>query len=108
MPAALLNNGLAASLASGGRLSGLLAAGTSTPAARSLTWAIDPALLADAATMTKPYRVGSTPTCAARGPDTASPAAAAWLAGLRSATAGQPVFVTPYADADVAALTGPA
>ena len=28
-----------------------------------------------------------------------------WLAGLTSATAGQPVFVTPYADVDVAALS---
>ena len=47
----LLNNGLAASLASGGRLSGLLQAGDNYASSAHLTWAIDPALLANAATM---------------------------------------------------------
>jgi Family of unknown function (DUF6049) len=103
----LVDNGLAASLASGGRLSGLLEAGRQYASSASLTWAIDPALLADAATMTKPYRVVSAVRNGAcqgkRQP--ASRAAADWLAGLTSVTAGQPVFVTPYADADIAALT---
>jgi len=105
---ALVDNGLTASLASGGRLSGLLEAGSQYASSASLTWAVDPALLADAATMTKPYQVVTAVRNGAcqgkRQP--ASPAAAAWLAGLDSATAGQPVLVTPYADADIAALTG--
>jgi uncharacterized protein DUF6049 len=99
----LLNNGLAASVATGGRLSGLLQAGATYSASAHLTWAIDPALLANLTTMTKPYTVGS------GGCDTttqrASSAASSWLTGLKSATAGQPVFLTPYADADIAALT---
>ncbi len=104
----LVDNGLAASLATGGRLSSLLEAGSQYASRASLTWAIDPALLADAATMTKPYQVVTTVrngACQGKKLLT-SQAAAAWLAGLRSATAGQPVFVTPYADADIAALTG--
>ncbi len=103
----LVDNGLAASLASGGRLSGLLEAGSQYARSASLTWAIDPALLANVATMTKPYQVVSTVhngACLGK-KQSASQAAAAWLAGLTSATAGQPVFVTPYADADIAALT---
>ena len=103
----LVNNGLAASLASGGRLSGQLEAGSQYAGSASLTWAIDPALLADVATMTKPYQVVTTVrngACQGK-KQPASQAAAAWLAGLKSATAGQPVFVTPYADVDIAALT---
>jgi len=99
----LLNNGLAASLASGGRLSGLLQAGRQYADIARLTWAIDPALLADVTTMTRQYQVGGAGCQGKSKP--ASQAAAAWLTGLRQATAGQPFFVTPYADADIAALT---
>ena len=99
----LLNNGLAASLASGGRLGELLQAGSQYASTAQLTWAIDPELLANVNTMTKPYTVGDLGCGGAAKP--ASQAAASWLAQLKSATAGQPVFVTPYADADVAALT---
>jgi Family of unknown function (DUF6049) len=106
----LLNNGLAASLASGGRLRGLLQAGSMYASDAHLTWAIDPALLANAATMTKPYTV-TAPSKVRAGQcggtkERASPAADDWLKELKSATAGQPVFVTPYADADIAALIG--
>jgi hypothetical protein len=101
----LLNDGLAASLASGGRLNGLLQAGLQYATSAQLTWAVDPALLDNAATMTKPYVVvGSGGECSGA-PERASPAATSWLARLKTATAGQPMFVTPYADADVAALT---
>jgi Family of unknown function (DUF6049) len=102
---ALLTNSLARSLASGGRLSQLLAAGMS-PAGQSaqLTWAIDPALLADARTMTTPYLVGGTATCAHAVSHPASPGAQAWLRSVRSVTGQQDFFVTPYADVDVAAL----
>jgi hypothetical protein len=110
----LLNNGLAASFGSGGRLAGLLQAGRSYTQSAQLTWAIDPALLANAATMSKAYAVGGVAGChgPARpggpdslGPERASQPAIDWLAGLKSATAGQQVFVTPYDDADIAALT---
>jgi hypothetical protein len=99
----LLNNGLAGSVATGGRLSGLLQAGAIYSSSAHLTWAIDPALLANLSTMTKPYVVGDggCGTTTQR----ASSAAASWLTQLKSATAGQPVFLTPYADADIAALT---
>ena len=99
----LVNNGLAASLGSGGRLGELLADGASYAAKAHLTWAIDPALLANAQTMTSPYQVGGNSQC--NGPTKpANRAAAAWLAQLKSVTAGQPVFVTPYADVDAVAL----
>jgi uncharacterized protein DUF6049 len=101
----LRTKSLAASLAAGGRLAGLLAAGRAYAARAQLTWAIDPALLASAQTMTAPYRVGGTATCTGQRTRPASQAARAWLTGVRSATAGQPVFVTPFADVDVAALS---
>ena len=101
--AGLLNNGLAASLG-GGRLSGLLDAGRAYASSAHLTWAIDPALLANATTMSKPYRAGRVAGCGgAQQP--ASHAAGTWLGQLRSATADQPVLLTPYDDADIAALT---
>lgn len=118
---------LAQSLASGGRLSDLVGAGQVTAgqaeavasqaslsrAARSVasrsalarssqslasfdgvTWAIDPALLANANALT---------TCGGSHPAWAR-AAQAWLAQVRSATAGQPLFVTPYGDPNLTAL----
>jgi Family of unknown function (DUF6049) len=105
----LLNNDLAASFASGGRLDGLLSAGSAYAATAHLTWAVDPALLASAQTMSKSYRAGGgaagcgTSSRPAKS-EPASQAAATWLANLKSATAGQPMFVTPYDDADIAAL----
>ena len=102
--AGLLNDGLSASFGSGGRLAGLLAAGRSYSSSAQLTWAIDPALLANASTMSGAYRVGGPGGCGGS-PQPPSEAARAWLAGLKSATAGQQVFVTPYDDADIAALT---
>jgi Family of unknown function (DUF6049) len=99
----LLNDGLDSSLASGGRLNGLLQVGSEYSGAAHLTWAIDPALLANVNTMTKPYTAGDGGCGGAAKP--ASQNAESWLAQLKSATTGQPVFVTPYADADVAALT---
>jgi hypothetical protein len=105
----LLNNNLAASFASGGRLNGLLSAGIAYASTAHLTWAVDPALLSSAATMSKPYSAGGGDAgCGTRSQpaksEPASSAAAAWLATLKSATSGQPMFVTPYDDADVAAL----
>jgi hypothetical protein len=99
----LLNNGLNSSLATGGRLNDLLQVGSEYSGTAHLTWAIDPALLANVDTMTKPYATGNGGCGGATKP--ASQNAGSWLAQVKSATAGQPVFLTPYADADVAALT---
>jgi hypothetical protein len=99
----LLNNGLASSLANGGRLRELLQAGSKYASIAHLTWSIDPALLANVNAMTRSHTVGDG-GCGGK-TEPASHAAASWLAQLKSATAGQPVFVTPYADADIAALT---
>jgi hypothetical protein len=99
----LLNDGLTSSLASGGRLHDLLQVGSEYSGIAHLTWAIDPALLANVNTMTKPYATGNGGCGSATKP--ASQNATSWLAQVKSATAGQPVFLTPYADADVAALT---
>jgi hypothetical protein len=105
----LLNNGLEASLASSGRLGGLLQAGSRFASIAHLTWAIDPALLSNVETMTKPYTV-TTPKTVSDGQcgGTAKPmstVAVSWLDQLKVATTGEPVLLTPYADADIAALT---
>jgi hypothetical protein len=115
---------LAASLRSNGRLGQLLAAGAhstgtveiysaaagSARSARSgavrseqaqslsgydgVTWAVDPALLAN---------VRALAGCGSTQPRWAS-AAHSWLTELRRVTAAEPIFLTPYADPDVAAL----
>jgi Family of unknown function (DUF6049) len=106
----LLNNHLASSLASGGRLARLLSTGAgSAGQAAKLTWVIDPALLSTAATMAggphkSPYRVGAKLGCGQAKSYPASSAARSWLAGLSTAVRTQPSFTTPYADADIAAL----
>ena len=100
---ALTNNDLTASLAPGGRLSALLAAGLAHPAA-DLTWVIDPALLGDAQTMTRPYQAGAGSGCTGAAAEPASRAATSWLSALRTVTPGQPTVITPYANVDAAAL----
>jgi hypothetical protein len=100
---ALTDNSLAAGLGPDGRLSALLGAGASHADA-DLTWMIDPALLSDAATMSSPYQVGGQPTCTGASKESASPAAASWLTGLRKVTSAQPAVLTPYANVDMPAL----
>ncbi|MGH3068216.1 MAG: DUF6049 family protein [Streptosporangiaceae bacterium] len=103
---ALLNNVLASSLTAGGRLGRLLAAGSTPEAVRAdLTWAIDPSVLSSAAVMRQAYQVGGSATCSGAVTKRGSPAARTWLTRLRSVTAQQDYFVTPYADVDVSALT---
>ena len=101
----LATNELATSLAQGGRLNGLLTAGLQYSASSQLTWAVDPALLSDASVMTSRYKVGGNSGCKGTTAMPASPAAGTWLDGLRSAAAADPMFVTPYADPDVSALS---
>ncbi len=101
---AMLDNGLAASLASG-RLAGLLDVGRSHAAAAKLTWVVDPALLDDAHALTRPYQLLNGARCWQKTDKPASQSARDWLATLRAATATQPVLATPYADPDVAGLS---
>ena len=68
-----------------------------------MTWVVDPALLSDVNTMTKPYQVASGPGCGAVNKP-ASKAAKTWLGTLRGITAGQTPVITPYANVDVSAL----
>ena len=65
---------------------------------------IDPALLSDAATMTRAYQVDSGSDCSAPVGEPASPAAQTWLAGLQEVTSDQPTVITPYANVDMSAL----
>ena len=95
---------LATSLAPGGRLGGLLAAGLHSRSTH-LTWAVDPALLSDATVMAQRYKVGGNAQCTDTTSMPVSTAAARWLSQLRTRTASDPMFVTPYADPDVSALT---
>jgi hypothetical protein len=106
--AGLLNNNLAASIAPDGRLGSLLAAGSRYGPQAKLTWAIDPALLDSVRAMRGPYDVGASASCNAASEHPGSRAASRWLAEVIKVTAGQPVFLTPYADIDVAALAGSA
>jgi Family of unknown function (DUF6049) len=105
MCAGLTDNRLATSIAPAGRLGNLLAVGSRYSAPAELTWAIDPSLLDSVAAMRYSYPVGASARCPPGRRLPASPAASRWLADLVKATAAQPVFVTPYADVDVAALT---
>jgi len=103
--AALLTNDLAASVAPGGRLATLLAAGQSGDGRSArLTWAIDPALLSDVSVMTAPYRVGARENCTGGQRERPSHSAASWLSAVKAMTGRQDFFVTPYADVDLAAL----
>jgi Family of unknown function (DUF6049) len=101
----LATNSLAGSLSSSGRLGTLLATGARWARQDHLTWAVDPALLSDASVMTGKYSTGGNAVCVHRTSEPASTAAATWLDSLRAGTAGDEMFLTPYADADVSALT---
>jgi hypothetical protein len=104
-PQNLATPDLASSVAPGGRLSTLLAAAGPWAQSDKLTWAIDPALLSDVSVMTGHYTTGGNSACSELSKHKTSTAAVAWLSELRTDTAGQSAFLTPYADVDVAALT---
>ncbi len=101
----LATSALAGSVASGGRLSTLLDAGAAWSAGDDLTWVIDPALLSDVSVMTRPYFTHGNAACSERFRERPSRAAANWLTKLGTSVAGQPAFLTPYANVDVAALS---
>src|SRR5262249_34912626 len=100
----LIDNRLATSIAPDERLGYLLAIGSRYSAQAKLTWAIDPSLLDSTAAMRHSYAVGASASCRPARQRPASPAASGWLSTLLKATANHPVFLTPYADVDVAAL----
>jgi len=101
----LASASLASSLGSRGRLGTLLSTGLRWADKTHLTWVVDPALLSDATVMTHKYKVGGDSACFGTTPMPASAAASGWLRTLRQGTANQPMVLTPYADADVAALS---
>ena len=103
-PQTLATNSLDSGFAANGRLTTLLDAGLQSASTDDLTWAIDPALLSDATVMTHAYFTGGNAECTDRSRLPASAAATGWLSKLAS-TAGQPAFLTPYADVDAAALS---
>ncbi len=102
----LATSELAGSVASGGRLSTLLGAGSAWAQKDQLTWDIDPALLSDVSVMTQQYFTGGNDVCSerfARRPR-ARPPSSGWRS-CKTSTAGGSAFLTPYANVDVAALS---
>lgn len=95
-----LDDSLAGSLRSGGRLQRLVGAGGGSRL--PLAWVVDPMLLEDVAAMARGYTVrAGTGTTRGAG----AKAAADWLTALKRATAGGDVYTLPYAAPDAAALT---
>jgi Family of unknown function (DUF6049) len=101
----LTDDSLDESMSSSGRLGTLLSTGLSYASSAHLTWAVDPELLNEAKTMSGVYYTGGSTDCVDRPRHTASAAARSWLASLTTDTASDPMFVTPYADVDVSALS---
>jgi hypothetical protein len=101
----LATNKLAGAVAPGGRLSTLLDAGSAWSQEDQLTWDIDPALLSDVSVMTHVYHTQGNAACSERFLKQPSQAAGKWLSQLKTSTAGQSAFLTPYANVDVAALS---
>jgi len=115
-PVKLMNDDLAVSLASGGRLETLLAAaefatspGAIDPESRlagALCLAVDPDLLVTVNAMTAGYVVTDVPAGpgAATQPGSGQAAAVAWLDRLRDLSHRMCVAATPYAQADLGAV----
>ncbi|TVZ01739.1 hypothetical protein EAS64_30215 [Trebonia kvetii] len=101
----LTTSELAGSVSAGGRLSTLLDAGAAWAQKDNLTWSIDPALLSDVSVMTRGYHTFGGADCTGRSAEKPSKDAADWLLQLQRTTAGQPAFLTSYANVDVAALS---
>ncbi|MDH2425547.1 DUF6049 family protein [Sphaerisporangium sp. TRM90804] len=98
--ATFVDDGLRRTLADDGRLGKILKI-AETPA-KGVSWFVDPAVLDDAQAMARGYNLRSGETTSA---EPADPTAARWLQRLREALAEASVSATPYADADVAAIT---
>ncbi len=101
----LADDALAASMAPGGRLDGLVTALREAPAAArdAVCTAVDPDLLQTAEAMRGGYdvlRPGGAPQ-----PGVGADAAGRWLDAVVAAVAGRCVVALPFADADLVALT---
>jgi len=99
---------LAAELAGGGRLDGLLdaletAAPPGTATRDAVCLAVDPDLLKTVAEMRGGYRLRAPDGTETEG--RGADAAAAWLSRLRAVAAGRCVVAIPFADADLVALS---
>ena len=115
-PVRLMNDDLAVSLATGGRLDSLLGAAefATSPGAidpdnnlsRALCLAVDPDLLVTVNAMIGGYIVADAPNGlgTAAHPGTGQSAATAWLDRLRGLARRMCVVATPYAQADLGAL----
>lgn len=99
------NDALAGSLAEGGRINRLVAAGSAAKTANvPLTWAVDPAVLDAATTMTKGYRVRSPEARDEYVDGVGDEEASDFLSDMQTSTAGDSVLALPYADVDTVAL----
>lgn len=97
-----LDDDLAASVSSGGRLDRALSVVEHVAPSIHLTLVIDPELLDELTTMSQPYSVAAGGKTT---PGTGTAAAQAWLTRLRAVvTSVQQISLTPYADPDVDAL----
>lgn len=92
------NDSLAGTLAAGGRISRLTAAGGQLAQATQVSWAVDPDLLDSAEVMTRPYTLRGV----AEGDG--QQAATTWLDELRAASASSGVLALPYSDPDLVAM----
>jgi hypothetical protein len=101
----LTDDSLNSSLSSTGRLGTLLATGISYESSAHLTYAVDPALLSEAQTTTRSHETGGNANCSEATSQRASDTAKQWLQSLQTGTSGAAMFLTPYADVDVSALT---
>jgi Family of unknown function (DUF6049) len=101
----LSDNSLTESMSPSGRLGTLLSTGLEYASKAHLTWAVDPELLSEAKTMSGVYYTGGPSNCIGAQRQPASAAARSWLTSLTQNTASDPMFVTPYADVDVSALS---
>ncbi|MFN8167927.1 MAG: DUF6049 family protein [Candidatus Nanopelagicales bacterium] len=95
-----LDDHLGDEVASGGRLSHLLDAAAAQP--DDVSWVVDPALLESVVDMSDGYSIRTEDGTLV--PGTQGPAAAAWLARLRTLVAAAEVTASAYADPDVVAL----
>jgi Family of unknown function (DUF6049) len=98
-----LDDALAASVSSGGRLFRALQVVTAVSRQKArMTLVIDPDLIDELVVMSRGYTVPS--ASGKRVPGAGRAAASAWLAQLKAALPNEDVTLTPYADPDVEAL----
>lgn len=98
-----MDGSLGRSITGRGRLSRLVEAGIRNDRRVPLTWMVDPALLDDVDSISRPHQVIASDDRTKTEP--ADTDATAWLGRLKSAVGTAPLDITPYADIDAAAVT---